>query len=89
MALTASPAGETFVVGAKGGTPVSSGNTTYASKPGLVSSPAVDRQGPINLDASSFVDSFNESYRDYGLEDLNSDSDNTDDENQPSKRVSG
>ncbi|OQR75425.1 hypothetical protein BIW11_08426 [Tropilaelaps mercedesae] len=89
MALTTNPSGETFVVGANGGAAVSVGasNATFVSKPGLVSSPAMSQQAKSNLNTSTFVDSFNESYRDYGLEDLCSDSDNTDDENQPNKRV--
>lgn len=88
LALTASPVGETFVIGAKGGISAASNNTTFVSKPGLMPSPVMNRQGPVNLDTSTFIDSFNESYRDYGLEDLCSDSDNTDDENKPNKRVS-
>ncbi|XP_022671536.1 uncharacterized protein LOC111254688 isoform X1 [Varroa destructor] len=87
LALTASPVGETFVIGAKGGISAASNNTTFVSKPGLMPSPVMNRQGPVNLDTSTFIDSFNESYRDYGLEDLCSDSDNTDDENKPNKRV--
>ena len=58
-------------------------SATFVSKPGLVQSPA--KKNP-NKEVS-FVDSFNETYRDYGLDDLCSDSDNTDDEDAPLKRV--
>lgn len=67
---------DTFVVGLASG-------ATFVSKPGLIQSPAKtnpDKEG-------SFLDSFNETFRDYGLEDLCSDSDNTDDEEAPTKPV--
>lgn len=88
MAINGGPVEATFVVGGQNkGSPNAVNDVTYVSKPGLVASPLADKKC-IDLDSSVFIDSFNESYRDYGLEDLCSDSDNTDDENQPNKRVS-
>lgn len=71
---------DTFVV-------ESASNATFVSKPGL--SPSKKNQPKEQASPAAFPDSFNESYRDYGIDDLCSDSDNTDDENAPTKPVSG
>ncbi|XP_028967147.1 inner centromere protein [Galendromus occidentalis] len=62
-------------------------NATYVSKPGFVLSPSRMNQLKEAGNSEGFVDSFNETFRDYGLEDLCSDSDNTDDESAPTKPV--
>lgn len=84
ITLSTPAANETYFVAGAANAKVANG--TFVSKPGLVS-PRPEKVEAVVSGNSSFADSFNETYRNYGIDDLNSDSDNTDDENAPNKPI--